>query len=150
LSAKDFSMTKRMFHAAVVGFMGLLAPSAAQAQWNPAKQYSYTQNQCRSARAAIDKDECQYNSESLIRNLRDCIKEGSPYARQCAQMLPSAQGFLSTVNRDPVLLNHRDNQRAAQRQYQDEQVRRGPSGILNYPNSNRSCYQLQNGQWNCQ
>jgi hypothetical protein len=128
-------------------WLGTSGPAAAQ--WNPNKQYSYTQNQCRNARSALDKDECQYNSESLIRNLKDCVRERSPFAAQCAQMLPTAQGFLQTVNRDAVLLDHRQQQRDSQQRYQNEQVRKGPSGILNYPNPNRNCYQLQNGQWSC-
>ncbi len=136
--------------AAVAVAVQVVAATPAAAQWNPNKQYSYTQSHCRTARSALDKDECQYNSESLIRNLRDCVRERSPYAAQCAQMLPSAQGFLATVNRDPVLLDHRQQQRDSQNAYQNEQARKGPSGILNYPNSNRNCYQLQNGQWNCQ
>lgn len=128
----------------------LFSAAPAEAQWNPQRMYSYTGQQCRAARTGMEKDECQYNSESLIRNLRDCIRERSPYARQCEQMLPGAQGYLATVNRDPVLLGHRDGQRAARNRYNDEQARRGPSGILNAPNPNRSCYQMQNGQWSCQ
>lgn len=90
-----------------------LSIDPAAAQWNPERQYAYTRQQCAASRSAIDKDECQYNSESLISNLRDCINEGSPYARRCAQLLPSAQGFLRRVNSSPVLQQHRAEQRGA-------------------------------------
>ncbi len=105
----------RCFAAFVaVGFICLhLATGPAAAQWNPERQYAYTRQQCAASRSAIEKDECQYNSESLIGNLRDCVREGSPYARRCAQLLPSAQGFLRRVNSSPVLQQHRAEQRGA-------------------------------------
>lgn len=133
----------------LLALLSLYSAVPAIAQWNPAKQFSYTENQCRNARTALQKDECQYNSESLTSNLRDCIRERSPYAAQCRSMLSQAEGFLRDVNRDPVLLEHRNQQWDAQRRYQQEQVRKGPSGILNAPNPNRNCYQMQDGLWNC-
>ena len=98
----------------VVMAMGLhLSTGPAAAQWNPERQYAYTREQCAASRSALEKDECQYNSESLISNLRDCISEGSPHARRCAQLLPSARGFLRRVNSSPVLQQHRAEQRGA-------------------------------------
>ncbi len=133
----------------VLGFVSGAGIVPANADWNPSKQYAYTKQQCASARTALQKDECQCNSESLTEGLRRCIKERSVYARQCEQMLPSAQEFLRNVNRDPVLLNHRNQQWNAQRQNQQEQIRKGPSGIMPTPNPNRNCAPLPNGQWSC-
>ena len=95
----------------------LPAPGDAQAQssWNPAKQHAYMRQVCAAARTGMDKDECQYVAESLIENLGRCIRQRSPYAGTCRDMLPEAQAQLRQVNNDPVLLDHRDDQREDQR-----------------------------------
>lgn len=85
------------------------------AWWNPAKQNAYMHQVCRRARSGIDKDECQYVAESLISNLTDCVRDGSPYARTCARLLPGARAQLARVNNDPTLQQHRQGQRRSQR-----------------------------------
>ena len=133
----------------ICAFVLVLSGGVHAYEWNPTKQYNYAQNYCRTARSATDKDACQYYAERLVSALTDCIREGSPYARQCAQMLPGARRMHAGANNDPTLLQHRQRQRDSQRAYQDEQLRRGPSGILNYPNYNRTCAQQPNGQYSC-
>jgi hypothetical protein len=95
----------------------LLGQGVAQAQsswWNPAKMNAYLYQVCAAARTGVDKDECQYTAEKLIENLRDCIRQRSPYAATCQSLLPGAQAQLAEVNNDPVLLDHRQDQRDAQ------------------------------------
>lgn len=109
--------------AAAMAF-SLIAQGAGQAQsvhrvadvwWNPDKQNAYMRQVCGSAQTAPDLDECQYVAESLIDNLRDCIRQRSPYAGICANLLPQAQSQLEQVNRNPVLLEHRQDQWDAQK-----------------------------------
>ena len=95
----------------------LLGHGVAQAQsswWNPSKMNAYLDQVCAAARTAIDLDECQYTAEKLIENLRDCIRQRSPYAGTCQSLLPGAQAQLARVNNNPVLLEHRQDQRDAQ------------------------------------
>ncbi len=106
----------RVFFSGMVAVL-LLIPDAAFAEWwNPDAGYQYVTSQCARARSGIDKDECQYNSEKKIEQMRECISEGSPYARRCAQLLPHYQRLLKRVNSDSVLLEHRQNQREGSRQ----------------------------------
>ena len=102
--------------AVVAALAGLAAGAEAQGWWNPARQNSYMAQVCGAARTALDLDECQYVAESLIDNLRDCLRNGSPHAAQCAALLPGAEAQLARVNRDPTLLEHREDQRESQRQ----------------------------------
>lgn len=83
--------------------------------WNPDRQNAYMHQVCAAASTAIDLDECQYVAESHIDNLRECIRRRSPYAAICARMLPEAEQELAEVNADPVLLEHRQEQREEQR-----------------------------------
>jgi len=95
----------------------LLDQGVAQAQsswWDPAKMNAYMHQVCGAARTGMDKDECQYTAERLIDNLRDCIRQRSPYASTCQSLLPGAQAQLARVNNDSVLLEHRQGQRDAQ------------------------------------
>lgn len=124
--------------------------SAQAYEWQPQRQYDYAKSQCQSARSALDKDECQYNTEKLVEALVDCIQQSHPYAQQCARMLPSAQKMHARANGDPVLKAHRQQQWDAQSAYHEEQYRLGPSGILNYPNPNRTCSPMPTGQYYCQ
>ncbi len=106
--------------------IGLLAPALAIAQspllhrvadwWHPAKQNAYMHQVCATAGTAMELDECQYVAESLIDNLRDCIRQRSPYAATCVSLLPGAQAQLEHVNNDSTLLKHREDQREGQRQ----------------------------------
>lgn len=129
----------------IVGMLAgfpFLCADEAQAQWQPDKLYGNTQRACARARSGMDKDECQYLAEMLISNLRDCIHDGSPYASRCSRMLPNAQNMLNRVNGDPVLRNHRAEQREAAR---------GPTGIVPYRSPGRDCYQMSGyyTMWNC-
>lgn len=133
----------------ILSFCILSCAQALAYDWEPNRQFNYAQNQCRGARAAIDKDECQYLTEKLEEALTDCINEGSPYARECARLLPRARQMHARANHDPVLRQHRQNQWDSQREYQEQELRRGPSGIMNYPNYNRNCVPMQNGQYSC-
>lgn len=115
--------TSRVFIAAAIA---LLAPVLATAQspllhrvadwWHPAKQNAYMYQVCGAANSALELDECQYVAESLIDNLRDCMRQRSPYAATCASLLPGAQAQLQHVNKAPTLLEHREDQREGQRQ----------------------------------
>ena len=112
--------------AVVAAAIALLAPVLATAQspllhrvadwWHPAKQNAYMYKVCGAASTALELDECQYVAESLIDNLRDCMRRRSPHAATCASLLPGAQAQLQHVNKDPTLLEHREDQREAQRQ----------------------------------
>lgn len=95
----------------------LLGPGVTQAQsswWHPAKMNAYMHQVCAAAQTGMDKDECQYTAEKLIENLQDCIRQRSPYASTCQNLLPGAQAQLAEVNNDPTLLEHRQDQREAQ------------------------------------
>jgi hypothetical protein len=84
--------------------------------FNPDNGHQYVTRQCANARSGMDKDECQYNSQNKIAQMRECIAAGGPQARRCAQLLPVYQRQLARVNRDPTLLDHRAGQREGSRQ----------------------------------
>lgn len=78
-------------------------------------QSQYARTKCNTARSALDMDECQYLAEMLIEGLQSCSRgRGGPYGSKCAAMMGEAQGMLARVNRNPVLLQHRSNQRGEQ------------------------------------
>jgi hypothetical protein len=83
--------------------------------WDPARQNAYMHQVCSAASTALQLDECQYVAESHIDNLRDCIRRRSPYASTCVRLLPDAENELAQVNADPVLQEHREDQREGQR-----------------------------------
>jgi hypothetical protein len=74
-------------------------------------QAGYARQICARARAAIDLDECQYLSELLIESLQRCAALGPPYGAKCSAMIPQAKGMLRAVNANPVLVEHRQEQR---------------------------------------
>jgi hypothetical protein len=115
----------------------------AGAQWNPHRQFSNAQQKCAAARTALDKDECQYLAEMLIEDLGSCARRSGPQTGQCASMLPAAREMLATVNRDPVLLDHRARQRA-----QQGQPNVGPQGFVGTPSPGRVCAPVE-GRWYC-
>jgi hypothetical protein len=74
-------------------------------------QAEFARQKCSRARSAIDLDECQYLSASLVRTLRDCAALGGPYGAKCAAMMGQGSRMLGTVARNPVLQQHRAEQR---------------------------------------
>ena len=74
-------------------------------------QAGFAEQKCARARTALDLDECQYLSELLIESLRGCAALGGIYGTKCSAMIPQAKTMLSTVNKHPVLVEHRQAQR---------------------------------------
>jgi hypothetical protein len=73
-------------------------------------QLDYARDKCSVAKDALDLDECQYLSELLIRDLRDCASMGGSYGAKCAGMLAKAEEMHQTATDDPVLVEHRREQ----------------------------------------
>jgi hypothetical protein len=74
-------------------------------------QAAFARDKCSRARSALDLDECQYLSEMLISALRDCAALGGPYGAKCAAMSGQGREMLGAVNQNPVLQQHRQEQR---------------------------------------
>jgi hypothetical protein len=77
-------------------------------------QADFARRKCSTARSALDLDECQYLSESLVRASQDCARLGGPYAARCATLAAEGKNMLGAVNQEPVLLQHRQEQRSQQ------------------------------------